>query len=111
MPRAPAARQASTASRTRGSRPPREFRSVATLLTFTDRRMEWRPGSAKFTLHYVGDLLRPGADFVLILAFDHHAKQRFGSRIAHEHTTVLGDAGFHELDGLGYRRDALQVGF
>src|SRR5260370_26502651 len=38
MPAAPAARQASTASSTLGRRPPREFRSVATLFTLTDRR-------------------------------------------------------------------------
>jgi hypothetical protein len=39
MPGAPAAMHASTASSTSGERPPREFRSVATLLTFTDNRI------------------------------------------------------------------------
>src|SRR5438105_13173870 len=39
MPAAPARRHACTASSTFGSRPPREFRRVATLLTFTERRI------------------------------------------------------------------------
>ena len=39
MPCAPARRQTSTASSTLGTRPPRALRSVATLLTFTDRRI------------------------------------------------------------------------
>ena len=38
MPGAPAAMQTSTASRTLGTSPPRELRSVATLLTLTLRR-------------------------------------------------------------------------
>ena len=37
---APAARQTSTASSTRGVSPPREFLKVATLLTFTDNLID-----------------------------------------------------------------------
>jgi hypothetical protein len=39
MPGAPAATQTSTASTTLGTLPPREFRSVATLFTLTDKRI------------------------------------------------------------------------
>jgi hypothetical protein len=39
MPGTPAAMHTSTASTTLGVRPPRAFRSVATLLTLTDRRV------------------------------------------------------------------------
>src|SRR5947199_10763638 len=39
MPREPAAMIVSTAASTLGTSPPLEFRSVATLLTFTDKRI------------------------------------------------------------------------
>src|SRR5262249_22584891 len=39
MPGTPAATHTRTASRTLGADPPREFRSVAILLTFTERRI------------------------------------------------------------------------
>ena len=45
MPWAPAAMQTSTASRTEGTCPPREFRIVATLLTLTDNLITSRPTS------------------------------------------------------------------
>ena len=82
--------------------PPREFRSVATLLTLTlsrticgvrsaecgmrsgNQTLEIRNPqsamtSAKLLLHHVDDLLRPAADFILMPALQHHAQQRFGS--------------------------------
>src|SRR3954464_7377813 len=70
MPGAPAARHTSTASSRSGSRPPREFRSVATLLTLTLRRAAISPQpsalSSEVFFHHVDDLLRPAADLVLL---------------------------------------------
>jgi hypothetical protein len=45
IPVAPAATQTSTASTTEGTRPPREFRIVAILLTLTDSLTTSHPGS------------------------------------------------------------------
>jgi hypothetical protein len=44
----PAATQARTASRTDGTAPPREFRTVATLLTLTDKWTITRNAKCKF---------------------------------------------------------------
>src|SRR5690349_1519422 len=32
----------------------------------------------------IGDLVRPALNLLLILAFEHHAEQRLGSRVAHQ---------------------------
>src|SRR4030095_2025131 len=106
MPGAPASTQTPTASSTSGECPPREFRSVATLLTLTDRRVidvrgstfEVRrsPSGERFLSEYpfddVHDLLRPTADFLLMLPFEHHAQQRLGARVAHQQTPLSGNA-------------------
>src|SRR5262245_45419748 len=98
IPGDPASTQTSTASITLGMRPPRELRSVATLLTFTERRiMKWAfgyPDSAEVFFHHVHDFLRPAADVVLILPFEHDAQQRLGARVAHEQPSAAGDARF-----------------
>src|SRR5713101_8449130 len=98
IPGAPAATHTSTASSTLGTRPPREFRSVATLLTFTESRVIAVPRSRfaarrsneeRRTTHHeryspemllddVDDFLRPDADLVLMPAFEHHAQERLG---------------------------------
>src|SRR5882672_11080551 len=105
MPGAPAAMQTSTASIRFGSRPPRELRSVATLLTFTERRVidirrstfgvrggrserttnhEPRTSSTEVFLHHVHDLLRPAANLVLLLPFQHHSQKRLGTGVTDE---------------------------
>ena len=85
MPGAPAATQTSTASSTLGSRPPRELRSVATLLTLTDSRiMTFKARSAigsstsalsgaamplsKVLLDDVDDFLRPARGSRLLVS-------------------------------------------
>src|SRR5205809_860424 len=88
MPGAPAATHASTASRTLGTRPPRELRSVATLLTFTERRTI----SSEMFFHRIHDFLRPRSNLVLVLAFQHDAEQRLGSGVPHEQTALAVDA-------------------
>ena len=69
--------RASTASRTLGMRPPRELRSVAILLTLT-RGGPFRLPSAQLLLDHVHDVLGPRAKVSFVLAFEHHAQQRFG---------------------------------
>src|SRR4029077_9534308 len=98
MPGAPASRQASTASSTRGSRPPRELRSVATLLTFT---LSFAM-SAEVFLDDVDDFLRPAVDLVLTFALEHHAQQRFGAGVANQQPPLAGDPRFDPLDRLGH---------
>src|SRR5262245_57607111 len=95
MPWAPAARHTSTASSTRGTRPPRELRSVATLFTLTERRIielengtgpeDWLP---EVLLRDVHDFLRPGANFRLSCSFEHHTEDRLGSGIANQQTSL-----------------------
>ena len=77
---------------TLGTRPPRELRSVATLLTLTERLIidQGRAHSAlgDCRSHGVGDFLGPRLHRRLILALDHDAQQRLGARIAHEHAAA-----------------------
>src|SRR4051794_30104065 len=104
MPGAPVSTQTRTASMTDGITPPRELRSVATLLTLTDRfameiRMqnsECRIQNAEFPLRRrsdvhldgVDDLLAPAADFLDVLALEHDAQQWLGPGVAHEQSSV-----------------------
>ena len=53
---------------------------------------------SKMLLDDVDDLLRPAADLVLVLAFEHHAQQRLGARVAHEQPALAGDARFDARD-------------
>src|SRR5438067_2888457 len=102
MPFTPASTQTATASITRGILPPREFRTVAILLTFTDRQImnvinvasghlviDWslndqttRRLGAQIRRHGVHDFLGPGANFVLVLSFQHDAQEWLRPRIA-----------------------------
>src|SRR4051812_13424495 len=117
MPAAPAARHTSTASSTRGEPPPREFRSVATLFTLTDRAGIFTgAGDAglgtrlpKLLLHDVDNFLCPGLDLVLVLAFDHPPQQRLGARIADQNPPLAMNPGFGAGDRGGDRRHAGQV--
>src|SRR5262245_17662645 len=94
MPGAPAARHTSTASRTLGTRPPREFRSVSTLLTFTERRTIQRcegqqnarqpSGCSQLLSNDVDDVPGPAPDLRLVLPFYHHACERLGSRVPYQ---------------------------
>ena len=71
MPGAPASMHVRTASITDGMRPPRELRTVATLLTLTD-------SLGKVFLHDAGDLVRPLLDLRVVFALEHDAEQRLG---------------------------------
>src|SRR5688572_8276016 len=103
MPCAPARRHSYTASSTDGTRPPREFRSVATLLTFTDSLITSKPkfqspnpnlGFAIWSLGFyvlfdgVHDFLAPLPDFPLVAPLQHHPKERLGSGIADQQPSV-----------------------
>src|SRR5215831_5712906 len=104
MPGAPAAIQTSTASSTLGTLPPREFLSVATLLTFTERRIIangefdhlviWlsdhfksiqinnqvtRRSDAQIVLYNVHDFLGPRADLAILSSLEHDAEQGLGA--------------------------------
>src|SRR5262245_6573037 len=97
MPGAPASMQTLTASSTEGTMPPREFLSVATLLTLTESlingsRLRADGFSRQALADRGGDFICPGGDLVLILSLDHDAKQWFGSGISNQETTVSGEA-------------------
>src|SRR6516225_11840810 len=138
MPGAPAATQTSTASSTFGTRPPREFRNVATLLTLTLKRtmpapVSFRPDllahstrsthatlftsllppsiSPEVFLHRVHNLLRPGPDLLLILALEHHAEQRLSPRVAHEQAALPGHARLDAGNRVGHGGHGPQFGF
>src|SRR5690606_24181395 len=85
MPGAPASMVTRNASTTDGRRPPRELRSVATLLTLTDSRVM---ASGKVRADRQRDFLRPGLDLVVLLALDHDAQERLGPRIANEQAAL-----------------------
>src|SRR5262245_51782263 len=109
IPGAPASTQILTASSTDGRAPPREFLSVATLLTLTESLINgsglWTQGFSRETLtDRVGDFFRPRRDFTLILSLNHDSKQRFGSGITNQETPISGEP---RLDG---RDDAVDVG-
>src|SRR4029078_3498809 len=95
MPGAPALMQTRIASVGEGSEPPRELRSGATLLMFTDTRrpapsasLAPSPGPpllarlAETLFHGLGNLLRPALDLLLIASFDHHHQQGLRARVA-----------------------------
>src|SRR2546423_6898313 len=98
IPGAPASTHIFTASSTEGTLPPRELRTVATLLTFTEsfatyivrHRAPWESGVGSLHSHHqvpldgVRDLLGPRRDLALVLPLDHDAQQRFGSRVANQ---------------------------
>ncbi len=99
MPGAPAATHVSTASSTLGTAPPRELRSVATLLTLTDSADHALHLRRAFARTRFGDLLGPRLDRRLILALDHDAQQRLGAGVAHEHAAAAVERGFDARDG------------
>src|SRR3954451_2493178 len=113
MPGAPASTHTRTASSTLGTAPPRELRSVATLFTLTLNRATVvdLPDLSQMLLHHVDDLLRPAANLVLLLAFEHHAQQRLGARVADEQPPLARDAALHARDRIGDRGDARQLHF
>src|SRR5688572_28724440 len=93
MPGAPAATHAATASSTSGSLPPLELRSVATLLTLTDSFIDG-----------IDNLLRPSIDLLQVLPLEHHAEERFRSRVTDEQPAVASKPLFdplHDGDDLG----------
>src|SRR4029078_11925665 len=107
MPGAPASMQTVTASSTEGTVPPREFLSVATLLTLTESlitgsRLGAQGFSRQVLTDRVGDFIRPRGNLALVFSLDHDAKRRFGSAIANQETTVSSEARF---DGRYHRRD------
>src|SRR4030095_8933637 len=106
MPGAPAFTQTLTASSTDGSTPPREFLSVATLLTLTESlingsRLRAHGLRRQALTDRVGDPLRPRGDLALILSLDHDAKQRFGPGIANQETTVSREPRLDSRDDAG----------
>src|SRR4051812_47265315 len=103
MPVAPASRQTRMASMTEGTVPPREFRSVAILLTLTERRAAMRSGQV--LLDGVHDLARPGADVLLVLAFEHDAQQRLGPRVADQEAPFAREALLDARHHVGDRRN------
>src|SRR5438445_7785435 len=109
MPGAPASTHMRKAPSTLRTPPPRELRSVATLFTLTERRVivVRRPMLSEVFLHHIHDFLRPSANLVLPFAFEHHAQQRLGARVAHEEPALPGDARLDARDGGGHGRDAL----
>src|SRR6185503_5186238 len=114
MPGAPASTQTFTASSTDGTVPPREFLSVATLLTLTESlinssRLRAQSFSRQALTDRVGDFLRPRGDLALILSLDHDAKQRFGSGITNQETTVAGESRFDCRDDAGDVGNRTQV--
>src|SRR5262249_54959008 len=110
MPGEPASMQTCTASSTLGTWPPRELRSVATLLTLTESfAMGVRCALSQMLLHHVHDLLRPAADLVLALAFEHHAQQRLGAGVADQEPPLPGDARLDARDCFGDRRHAREL--
>src|SRR5436305_15212034 len=100
MPGTPAFTQTRTASITLGTFPPREFRSVATLLTLTESLIMDRPhaSSAQMHLQRLHDFCGHCLYFTAVLAFQHDAHQRLGAGEAHEQTAVPAQAVFHLLD-------------
>src|SRR5262245_14876523 len=131
MPGTPAARQTLTASMTLGTSPPRELRRVATLLTLTEslitvvRRSRFVVRRSRSSFRFVvprtmlsevfandvRDLLRPRLNLFRTLAFDHHAKQRLGTGIAHEQPTLFIEPLLDAFDGGGNRRDGCEIDF
>ena len=97
IPGAPAATQTRTASTTDRNVPPRELRSVATLLTLT-------LSLTKLHFHGVRNLVRPAVNLLLVLAFNHHAEQRLGARIPDEQAALPVQALFHAIHHLSDRR-------
>src|SRR5262245_59164933 len=96
IPGAPASMQTLTASSTDGTVPPREFLSVAILLTLTESlingsRLGAQGVSRQVQADRAGNFVCPRGDLMLIFSFDHDAKQRFGSGISNQQTTVSGE--------------------
>src|SRR5688572_23802405 len=100
MPGAPAAMHVETASRTSGSRPPLELRSVATLLTLTDSFIDG-----------IDNLMGPPIDLLQILAFEHDAQKRLRSRVPYEQPAIAGELFFHVLHDRGHVRNLLEIRF
>src|SRR5678815_593319 len=103
-----------TASSTEGTVPPREFLSVAILLTLTESlikgsRLGTQGVSRQAQADRFGDFLRPRGDLTLILSLDHDAKQRFGSGISNQETPVSGQPRFDSRDDAGDVGNRTQV--
>src|ERR671912_633846 len=97
MPGEPASMHTRTASITEGMRPPRELRTVATLLTLTE-------SLGKVFLHDACDLVCPPLNLRVVLALEHDAEQRLGPGIPHQQAAVAGQTLFDALHGVGDRR-------
>src|SRR4029079_1755213 len=91
IPGAPAATAISTARSTLGSSPPRELRSVAILLTLTEREIMTRQRQVSLPQRSpdrVCDLFGPRLHGRLIASFDHDAQQRLGPGVTDEEATL-----------------------
>src|SRR5262245_6691396 len=70
-----------------------------------------RTPSPEVLLNDVRDLLRPRLNLVRTLAFDHHAKQRLGTGIAHEQPTLSIEPLLYAFDGGANLRDGCEIDF
>src|SRR5215813_8793967 len=107
MPGAPASMQTLTASSSDGTVPPREFLSVAILLTLTESLIKGsglraEGVSRQAQADCVGNFLGPRRNLALILSLDHDAQERFGSGIANQETTVSSKPRFDRRDHAGH---------
>ena len=109
MPGAPAATQTRTASSTDGTLPPRELRTVATLLTLTERRIMRTRITPTCFFHGIDDFLPPPADLGLVLPFEHDAQQRLGAGVAHEQPAVAGEPRLDRRHDRRHRGHRLQI--
>src|SRR5262249_21653328 len=103
MPGAPASTQTFAASSTDGSRPPRELRSVATLLMLTDSFTMAALDARGRTVarHGVRNLLGACGDLGGVAAFQHDPQQRFCSRVTDEQAPLPGKPLLDLLQHLG----------
>ena len=88
IPGTPAATHTRTASITLGSVPPRELRSVATLLTLTLSLACANQRSSEMLLDGAGDLCSPVLDFLLVPSLEHDPHERLGPGISHQQAAV-----------------------
>ena len=85
------ARRGRRRARTESS-PPRELRSVATLLTLTERRTDGivrRSTACSFTASAISSAQR--SDLRLVLPLEHDAQQRLGAGVAHQQPALAGE--------------------
>src|SRR5262249_5925261 len=106
-------RQIETASSTRGTQPPRELRSVATLFTLTDRRTIGDAlvlrGEPQFAPYDLGNLFSPLPDLSVVLPFDHHPQQRLGTRIPDEEAALTADPALDLRNRRRHSRNGVEI--